>query len=272
MTTMTMSETPAAEPAPAYTRPAPRPIPLSRIVAVEARKSLDTRAGFWLLASIGIAAVLATTAVILWAPQEELTFATFGAAIGFPMAVILPMIAILSVTSEWSQRSGLTSFTLVPHRGRVIAAKALVALATAVVSMVIAFAIGAVGNVVGTAIAGTEVVWDMGLDDYLYITGANSLGLMMGFMLGVLIRSSAGAIVAYFVYSLVLPPLAELLAATQTWFEDLRPWVDFSYTQNGLFEGGFTGEQWANLAVSGGLWLVAPLAVGLVLLLRSEVK
>lgn len=270
MTTTTLSPSPAA--APAYAKPTPAPIPLTRLVAVEARKSFDTRAGFWLLASIGITAVLATTAVILWAPQDDLTYATFGAAIGIPMAVILPMIAILSVTSEWSQRTGLTSFTLVPHRGRVIAAKAVVAVSTAVVSMVGAFAIGAVGNVVGTAIAGTDLVWDMGLDDFLYIVGGNTLGLMMGFMLGVLVRSSAGAIVAYFVYSLVLPPLAELLSATQSWFSDVRPWVDFSYTQGGLFEGGFTGEQWANLAVSGGLWLVAPLAVGLVLLLRSEVK
>ena len=248
------------------------PIPMSRLVAVEARKSFDTRSGFWLLASIGITAVLATAAVILWAPQEDLTYASFGAAIGFPMAVILPMIAVLSVTSEWSQRSGLTTFTLVPHRGRVITAKAVVAVSTAVVSMVLAFAIGAVGNLVGTTIAGTDLVWDMGLDDFLYIVGANTLGLLMGFMLGVLTRNSAGAIVAYFVYSLVLPPLSELLAASQSWFADLRPWVDFSFTQGFLFEGGSTGEQWANLAVSGGLWLVAPLAVGLALLLRSEVK
>jgi hypothetical protein len=253
-------------------RPTPARIPMSRLVSVEARKSFDTRSGFWLLASIGIASVLATAAVILWAPQDDLTYATFGAAIGFPMAVILPMIAILSVTSEWSQRSGLTTFTLVPHRGRVISAKATVALSTAVVSMVVAFAVGAVGNLVGTAIAGTELVWDMGVDDFLYIAGANSLGLMMGFMLGVLIRSSAGAIVAYFVYSLLLPTLTQVLATSQSWFADLRPWVDFGFTQSGLFEGGFTSEQWAHLAVSGGLWLVAPLAVGLAMLLRSEVK
>jgi hypothetical protein len=253
-------------------RATPSPIPFSRIVSVELRKSFDTRSGFWLLASVAITAVIATGAVILWAPNDELTYATFGAAIGFPMAVILPMIAILSVTSEWSQRSGLTSFTLVPHRGRVIRAKATVAVATAVVSMVLAFAIGAVGNLVGTTIAGTDLVWDMGLDDFLYIVGANTLGMLMGFMLGVLIRNSAGAIVGYFVYSLVLPPLSELLAAGQSWWSDLRPWVDFNYTQGFLFEGGFTGEQWANLAVSGALWLIAPLAVGLALLLRSEVK
>jgi hypothetical protein len=39
----------------------PAPIPLSRIVAVELRKSFDTRAGFWMLASIGLAALLATS-------------------------------------------------------------------------------------------------------------------------------------------------------------------------------------------------------------------
>ena len=269
MTTLTLEH----EQAPVRVeRAAPAPIPMSRLVAVEARKSFDTRSGFWLLASIGITAVLATAAVILWAPQEDLTYASFGAAIGFPMAVILPMIAVLSVTSEWSQRSGLTTFTLVPHRGRVITAKAVVAVSTAVVSMVAAFAIGAVGNLVGTTIAGTDLVWDMGLDDFLYIVGANVLGLLMGFMLGVLIRNSAGAIVAYFVYSLVLPSLSEVLAASQSWWGDLRPWVDFNYTQSFLFEGGFTGEQWANLAVSGGLWLVVPLTIGLWAVLRSEVK
>ena len=82
--------------------------------------------GFWLMASIVITSLLATGAVILFAPDDELTYSTFATAIGFPMAVILPMIAILSVTSEWSQRSGLTTFTLVPHRGRVIGAKAIV--------------------------------------------------------------------------------------------------------------------------------------------------
>ena len=55
------------------------------------------------------------------------------------------------------------------------------------------------------------------------------LGMLFGFMLGVLIRNSAGAIVAYFVYTLVLPPLLGLLAANQKWFADLQPWVDYNY-------------------------------------------
>ena len=253
-------------------RAVPRPVPMSRITAVELRKMFDTRSGFWLMSSIVIAAVLATGAVILFAPDSELTYSTFASAIGFPMAVILPMIAILSVTSEWSQRSGLTTFTMVPHRGRVISAKAISSIAVGAVSIPLAFAIGAVGNLVGTAITGTDRVWDVSLTDGLYIVLGNVLGLLVGFMLGVLIRNSSGAIVAYFIYSLLLPTVSGLLAASQEWFRTLQPWVDFNYAQGALFNGGMTGEQWAHLGTAGAVWLVLPLAAGLALVMRSEVK
>lgn len=263
----------AVEPEVARTaRPAPARIPLSRIVSVELRKSFDTRSGFWLMAGIGILSLLATAAVILFAPDDELTYETFATAFGFPMAVILPMVAILSVTSEWSQRSGLTSFTLVPHRGRVILGKAVVALLVGVVSMLLAGAIGALGNVVGTAITGTDTVWNVSVQEFGYIVLANIIGMAVGFMLGVLIRSSPGAIVAYFVYSLLLPTLTSALAASQEWFADKQPWVDFNYAQSALFNGQVSSEQWAQLGVTGLLWLAIPLGIGVWAVLRSEVK
>jgi ABC-2 type transport system permease protein len=254
-------------------RPAPAPIPLSRIVSVELRKSFDTRSGFWLLASVGIVAVIATGAVLLFAPDDQITYDTFAAAIGFPMAVILPMIAVLSVTGEWSQRTALTSFTLVPHRGRTILAKAIVAVSVGIVSMLVALAIGALGNVVGSAVTGVDQVWDIGVVDVLDIILFNILNMLIGFMLGVLIRGSAGAIVAYFVYGFVLSGVTEVLSSTQAWFADLRPWVDFNFAQGALTDGAsMTGEQWVQLGVTGIFWLVIPLAVGLRLILRSEVK
>ena len=154
---------------------APAHIPLTRIVAVELRKSFDTRSGFWLLASIGIASLLATGGVILWAARDQLTYSTFTLAIGFPMAIILPLIAILSVTAEWSQRTGLTTFTLVPHRGRVIFAKAIVAISIAVASMLLAFVIGALGNLLAAALAGRDAVWDQGVATLAAIVLGNTL-------------------------------------------------------------------------------------------------
>ena len=223
-------------------------------------------------ASIGILSLAATAAVIVFGSAADLTYESFAAAIGFPMAVVLPMIAVLSVTSEWSQRTGLATFTLVAHRGRVIAAKALCAIGVGVVSMLVAAGIGALGNVVGSALAGTETVWNISVGNLAQIVLANVLGMMIGFMLGVLLRSSAAAIVGYFVYSFVLTGLTELLAFNQQWFADIRGWVDFNYSQGSLFEGLVTTQQWAELGVSGLFWLVIPLAVGVRLVLRSEVK
>ena len=90
-----------------------------------------------------------------------------------------------------------------------VLAKAIVAVSIGVVSMLVAMAIGAVGNVAGSAIAGVDTVWDDSLLHLAHIVLANTLGLLVGFMLGVLIRNSAGAIVAYFVYAFVLPTLSD---------------------------------------------------------------
>lgn len=274
---MSTTATPVTSPAAETTvrreaRPVPEPIGFGRLVSVELRKSVDTRAGFWLLASVGIVGLLATVAVLLWAPDSQLTYSSFSAAVGFPMTVLLPMIAILLVTGEWSQRSGLTTFTLVPNRARVIGAKAAVTIGISIVSTVLAFAIGAVGTVLGSAIAGVDQVWDMSLGDIVDIGLAQTLGMLIGFMLAAVIRHSAGAIVAYFVYSFVLSGLTELLAQTQDWFGDLRPWVDVNYAQAALFDGSLSATQWANLAVTTVVWLVLPLAVGIRVLMRAEVK
>jgi hypothetical protein len=247
-------------------------IPFSRLTAVELRKMFDTRSGFWLMVSVVVLAVTATAAVIAFGSDADLTYDNFGAAVGIPMTVVLPVIAALSVTGEWSQRSGLSTFTLVPHRGRVIGAKAVATVVVGVVSMLVALAVGAVGNVVGTALAGTDLVWDISLAQAGGIVLANVLGVLVGFMLGVLLRSSAGALVGYFVFSFVLPGLSSLLAANQQWFRDLGPWIDFKWASSRLYDATMTGDAWGQLATSAVIWLVVPLAVGLLLLRRSEVK
>ena len=276
MTTLTTSPATPSSAGPAdagsAARPTPAPIPMTRLAKVELRKMFDTRSGFWLMASIAILAVLATAATVVFAPDSAITYESFASAVGFPMAVILPIIAILSVTGEWSQRNGLTTFTLVPSRGRVIWAKALVSVGVAVVSMALAASIGALGNLLGSAVNGTDAVWDVSAAALAQIFLANVLGLLVGFMLGVVIRSSAPAIVGYFVYSALLPTVFGMLAAFQDWFADLQPWIDFNYAQTALFDEAMTGEQWVQLGVTGVVWLALPFAYGVWRVLRTEVK
>lgn len=248
------------------------PIPFRRVLGVELRKMFDTRAGFWLMASVGIVTVLASAAVILWAPDDALTFETFATAMGMPMSVILPMIGILSITSEYSQRTGLTTYTLVPWRGRVVLSKLLVVLGIGVASMFVALGVGAVGTLVGSAVTGLDPVWNITVEQFGLIVLANLIGMLMGFMLGTVLRSSPAAIVAYFVYALVLPGALGALAAFQQWFEDLQPWVDVNYATIPLFDGNVTGENWLQLAITTTVWLWIPLAFGLRAVLRAEVK
>ncbi|NYE35998.1 ABC-type transport system involved in multi-copper enzyme maturation permease subunit [Nocardioides cavernae] len=275
MSTTTLTTTPApSTPVDASTRPARvvRPIPTTRLVGVELRKMFDTRAGFWMMASVGIVSVLATAAVIIWAPDEAITQNTFSTAIGMPLSVVLPIIAIMSITGEYSQRTGLTTYTLVPWRGRVIASKLVATLLVGVVSMLLALAVGALGNLLGSAVTGLDATWDITLAQLGLIVLANILGMLMGFMLGVLFRSTPGAIVGYFVYSFVLPVALGTLAAFQEWFRDLQPWVDVQFAITRLFDNSMTAEYWQQLAVTTLVWLWIPLAVGLRAILRAEVK
>ena len=250
------------------------PDPLTRVTEVELRKMFDTRSGFWLIASIAISSVLATGGVILWAPDDQLTYSTFATAIRFPVVVILPLIAILAVTSEWSQRTGLTTFTLVPHRSRVITAKAISSVVIAIAAMLLTFAVGALGNLLGAAVTGTALVWDVTRHpvpvlrprhgpqpaDRLHARRAHPL----------LDRGDRGLLRPDF----VLPTVFGLLATSQQWFHDLQPWVDIQFAQSGLFvfDQALTGEQWAHIAVTGVTWLLIPMAIGLRLVMRTEVK
>ena len=87
---------------------------LGRLVAVELRKMVNTRAGFWLqVAMVAITVVVVAVRSAMGDPADH----TFAAVLNVgvkPAAVLLPIAGILLVTSEWSQRTGMITFTLVP--------------------------------------------------------------------------------------------------------------------------------------------------------------
>jgi ABC-type transport system involved in multi-copper enzyme maturation permease subunit len=269
-TTITLpAATTQAEPA----RRTAQPIPTTRLVKVELRKMFNTRSGFWMLISIGVLSPISAGSLLVLGLNSDVTYQNFVRASGFPMSVILPIIAILAVTGEWSQRSGLTTFTLVPSRGRVIGAKAIATLLVGLGAVSVAFAVGALGNVAGSALAGVDTAWDISLSMALQMMLYNLVGMAFGFALGVVLRNSAAAIVGYFVASLVMPGILALLAQVRSWFEDLQPWIDWHYTQVALLDSATnTVKEWAMLGSTTMIWIVLPLVIGLLSLRRSEVK
>ncbi|MGH3351420.1 MAG: ABC transporter permease [Nocardioides sp.] len=252
-------------------RAVPAPIPFGRIAGIELRKMFDTRSGFWLMASLVVLSLAATVVTIIFVDADNLDYEGFASAWGIPMSVILPMIAVLAVTSEWSARSALTTFTLVPGRGRVIAAKAVVTALVGVAAIAVAALVGALGYFGVATVMDLDPVWNLSFTELAQVTLASEIGMFMGFMLGMLFRSSPGAIVAYFVYALVLPGVSSALASTNTWWAEHATWFDLNWATMNLYTE-MTDKMWAQLGVASLIWLLIPLLIGLRLVLKSEVK
>ena len=86
------------------------------------------------------------------------------------------------------------------------------------------------------------------------------------------LRDSIGAVVTYFVYAFVSPPLVMLLAMHQQWFAGIQPWVDANRAPEALLTGALNGRQWTQLGLTTVIWLLLPGVVGMPNLLRSKVK
>jgi ABC-2 type transport system permease protein len=249
-------------------------VPFGRLIGVELRKMADTRAGRWLLISIAAltALVLAIQLAVIVSNDLQVDFRDFMIAMNTPMGVLLPVLGIMSVTSEWSQRTAMVTFTLEPSRSRLILAKFTSTMLIALVAVLIGLVLSVAANLLYGALSGNPVLWEIGAVDVVFYFLLHVIGMATGFAFGTLFLHTAVAIVIYFVYSFVLPGLFQLGAQLIDWFADIRPWIDFAAAQNPLITGDIDGEQWAQLAVSGFIWLVLPLAVGLWRVLRAEVK
>lgn len=252
-------------PAPAFDLSATRRPSFASLVKVELRKMADTRAGMWLLITVALVTLAVNAGVLIWGNREALGFDDLLAMSGIPQSFLLPILAILLVTQEWGQRTGLATFTLTPHRGRVLAAKLVAALGFVLGALVIALAIATVLTpLTGQGFDGVTAAW------ILSVVAGITLGALQGFAFGALLLSSAFAIVAFFAVPMVISILTNITGKV----EELG-WLDFGTSSGRLFEPGaaeMTGDQWNDLITSTLIWVVLPLVVGVWRVLRTEVK
>lgn len=249
-------------------------VPMLRLARVELRKALDTRAGRWFAVAILALVVVVEVIFSFAAPDDEKTFDTYLPIAGGVLGYFLPILIIMLVTSEASQRNGLVTFTLEPRRPRVVLAKFIAGVALAVGVMLVAAVLAVLGHLLGIAAGGPG---DWSVDGNLIFNGfvlSNLIGVFIGFAIAMLIMNTPGAIVTYFGYSLILPTAVGILSALSETFEDIAPWVEFNTAQTPLFSGDYTptGEEWAQILTAGTIWLVIPLAIGIWRLLRIEFK
>ncbi|MEV0156981.1 ABC transporter permease [Micromonospora sp. NPDC050686] len=263
-----MSTDTTAPPAPAVpVRPADRAPTLARLTEVELRKLVDTRAGRWLLITIGAIAAVIVTVQLFVVADEQQTFTDFFTPSLLPVALLLPVVGILSITAEWSQRTALTTYALVPRRERVVVAKLAAVVLAALASVLVSLAVAAVGTLLAGA-TGATGSWQFEWSLLLHAAVLQVVNVLMGAAFGLLLLNTPLAVVSY----LLLPTVWTILASMVTALRGPARWLDTSATMEPLFGPDVTAGQWGRMAVSWLVWVAVPVAAGLLRTLRREVS
>jgi ABC-2 type transport system permease protein len=259
-----MSTTALAAPIPMNTAGVHARPGLGRLVAVELRKTVNTRAGFWLQVAMVALTVVVVVVRLLVGDAADHTFQSVLNAGLQPTAVLLPVLGILLVTSEWSQRTGLITFALVPVRSRVLGAKLIASLLLAPAMLATVVAVVAAGVLVSSP--GVEGTWS----DAAPLIGQSAVNLTAGMVVGVALGAILLAPTPAIAVLLVLPTALWAVLSLPV-FSDVAPWVDYARALGGVTEDVMSATQWAHLGTSLVIWMVLPLLIGALRITRCEV-
>jgi ABC-type transport system involved in multi-copper enzyme maturation permease subunit len=249
----------------ATTLPPARGQSFLKLVAIELRKAVNTRSGRFLLAAILLLALVAIGWQLTHLPAGAAGFDGFLGAASSGVMLLLPVIGVMAMTSEWTQRTALTTFTLSPRRVRVQLAKFLSAIVLAIVAMTAVVLLALAGTALAGAVTDHTTSYD-GMGGQLagaYLT--IMLSVVMGAAFGALIPQTAVAILVYFI-----APTAWSLAGPAL-FKDNANWLDAWGAFGRIAERDLHGMLPETLTAIG-VWIVLPTIVGLWASSRREVK
>lgn len=258
--------------------------PFGRLAKVEWRKMTDTRSGFWLLTVTGLLLLLVMTVVTLVVALSDDVEITAGDMVGIftiPVSLLLPVFAILIVTSEWSQRTALTTFSLEPHRMRVILAKLAAVTQLAIATIVVAIVAGGLTLALCRAISDNDVSWSLDVSELAWTIVVQLLFFWMAFAFGMVLLSTPGSITIFYIVGMLLPLMVwSTLYALFGWAQDVLPWIDFTVASTPVVGGtDIVGDdievglaQYAQFVWTGILWIGIPTLVGFRRIRHAEVK
>ncbi|MEO3791768.1 hypothetical protein ABGB14_16295 [Nonomuraea sp. B10E15] len=241
-----------------------RRVPFPTLLRVETRKLVDTR-GSRIIA--GVLVALAVGSVVGRGAVSGPEFQTVAGTAGIVFGILLPVLAILTVTGEWSHRTALTTFTLEPRRGRVMAAKCLPPLVASVVACAFALVVAVPVTAAVAAAQGVPADWQVAPPPLAGWTATTVLLTAQGLALGTVLMNAPAAIVICLSSTVVWSVVGRLGAAGEAAME----WLDLNTATVPLVNGDMTGGDAARLAVSALAWIVLPMAAGMVRTMRREI-
>lgn len=243
---------------------ATRPVTLLTLTVVELRKLVDTPAGFALLGAGAVLAGVFGGGILLFRDRPRLDeIATLA---GMPASVLVPVLAILLVTAERSQRTGLVSYAITPRRGRVFAAKTLAAAALGVIVTPLALLASVIIAPVGRALTDQAAQWSVDPSRMIVFTVSNLVLALSAVALASMIANAPAAIVVV----LVWPMLSSLIANADPVAAEVISWIDLGTIST--LSDSISAADLGRVATAVALWVVLPGIVGARRVLREEVR
>jgi hypothetical protein len=242
---------------------AARPQPRGILFEVEFRKMLDTRAGLAPCVATLVASVVVVGVDLAHLPHRTVVLRTLILDAGMPPAVFLPALAVLAMTAEWSQRTGLVTFTLSPWRNRVLAAKAGAALILGALATGAALLLAVAAAVCTGMFTGHTDYGGAGAATVAAF-GEAGTAMLLAVACGALAPSIPMALAACYLAPAVC---GAMLAGVGGWAE----WVDITRALDRIARLKVAGAI-PQTSVAVGLWVVLPLVAGLVVGARREVR
>jgi ABC-2 type transport system permease protein len=237
----------------------------ARLTAVELRKMTDTRAGFWLLLAVVLLTVVVVALSCLFGDPEDQTLRGMLSIAVAPASILLPIVGILLVASEWSQRTAMITFALVSRRPRVLAAKVLASVVLSLVALALCIVVASVGTAV--AAPAIENTWALPVGLLGQHVVSLATGMIGGVALGAALLASAPAIVLSFVL-----PIAWAIVGRVAGLDAVARWLDGTYSLTPLTEHLMSSMEWARAGTTLALWMLLPLLIGLWRIVRGEIR
>jgi hypothetical protein len=196
----------------------------------ELTKILSVRSTYWTLLAQAVASVG-------WAVLYCAGTVSHGASTGFNATeasltgqvalgeLIIVVLGALVITSEYSTRMIRTSLAVMPRRGVLYAAKAMVfAALTLTISLVTSFVDFFVGQAILSSKHYNATLGQPGVLRAIFLSAAIVVVFgLLAYGAGAIIRHTAGAITAILGVIFLIPLLAQALP--NSWFADLQRWL-----------------------------------------------
>ena len=210
---------------------AARPPGLAETMRSEFIKIRSVRSTFWTLLGQAVAAIAFAVANCAGAvahgsygPDFNPAQASLAGQVGIGELIIV-VLGALVITSEYSTGMIRTSLTVMPRRGVLYAAKAIVFAAVSLaVSLVTSFAAFFIGQaILASKHVDTTLAQPYALRAVLLSAAVVTVFGLLAYGTGAVIRNSAGAITAILGVIFLIPLLAQALPTS--WFQEMERWL-----------------------------------------------